>query len=104
MELAYMFQSLSFAPRDVLLSQMFPRIESEVMRLREIAENIEKSGGSSEKGFWDDFCLARFLEGVCWRFVAYPVSPQITRYFLFRSCGCCAHAEYGAKGEEQWEC
>lgn len=24
-------------------------------------------------GYWDDVCLARFLEGVCWRFVAYPV-------------------------------
>jgi hypothetical protein len=27
----------------------------------------------SRSGYWDDVCLARFLEGVCWRFVAYPV-------------------------------
>jgi len=29
-------------------------------------------GGADE--YWDDLCLARFLEGVCLRFVAYPVS------------------------------
>ena len=28
-------------------------------------------GGADE--YWDDLCLARFLEGVCLRFVAYPV-------------------------------
>lgn len=22
--------------------------------------------------YWDDWCLVRFLEGVCWRYVAYP--------------------------------
>lgn len=24
-------------------------------------------------GYWDDYCLTKFLEGVCLRYVAYPV-------------------------------
>ena len=32
----------------------------------------EYEGGSG--GFWDDFALVSFLEGVCWRYVAHPVS------------------------------
>jgi len=26
--------------------------------------------------YWDDWCLVRFLEGVCWRYVAYQVMIQ----------------------------
>jgi hypothetical protein len=37
-------------------------------------------GGKGE--YWDDLCLARFLEGVCLRYVAYPVS----RPAAFFSC------------------
>ncbi|KAG6828152.1 hypothetical protein H0H92_009003 [Tricholoma furcatifolium] len=29
-------------------------------------------GGGQASTYYDDLCLARFLEGVCWRFVAYP--------------------------------
>jgi len=42
-----------------------------------IKENGSRKGKEkkpeSRSGYWDDVCLARFLEGVCWRFVAYPV-------------------------------
>jgi len=27
-----------------------------------------------ETGYWDDYCLATFLRGVCLRYIAYPVS------------------------------
>jgi len=33
----------------------------------------ERKKLQARSGYWDDVCLARFLEGVCWRFVAYPV-------------------------------
>lgn len=36
-----------------------------------------RSKAEGREGYWDDLCLARFLEGVCWRFVAYPVCPFI---------------------------
>lgn len=41
-----------------------------------IANGVKKGKDKkleSRSGYWDDVCLARFLEGVCWRFVAYPV-------------------------------
>ena len=33
------------------------------------------------EGYWDDGCLVRFLEGVCWQYLAYPVcmATPITR-------------------------
>jgi len=31
-----------------------------------------RSKMEGNEGYWDDLCLARFLEGVCWRFVAHP--------------------------------
>jgi hypothetical protein len=27
----------------------------------------------AETGYWDDYCLAQFLRGVCLRYIAYPV-------------------------------
>ena len=33
-------------------------------------------------GYWDDYCLAKFLEGVCLRYVAYPVS--LPHFILWR--------------------
>lgn len=28
---------------------------------------------ATNNGYWDDYCLAQFLRGVCLRYVAYPV-------------------------------
>ncbi|PBK76181.1 hypothetical protein ARMSODRAFT_950584 [Armillaria solidipes] len=64
MELAYMFLAFSRAPRDVLVNRMLVAIEECLKVLRE--------KDSSSKGYWDDWVLARFLEGVCMRYVAYP--------------------------------
>lgn len=43
-------------------------------------------GGAAE--YWDDLCLARFLEGVCLRYVAYPVRrlPRLPRLRVLLSC------------------
>lgn len=44
----------------------------------------EYEGGAAE--FWDDYCLAKFLEGVCLRYVAYPVSaPSSSALMITRS-------------------
>jgi hypothetical protein len=37
------------------------------------AESDIKEKKEGDKGYWDDVCLVRFLEAVCWRYVAYPV-------------------------------
>lgn len=54
---------------------MLPRIEDALAKL-EVQKNrpSEYKGGSA---FWDDLCLARFLKGVCLRYVAYPVCAPI---------------------------
>ncbi|KAG2110020.1 hypothetical protein BD769DRAFT_1365263 [Suillus cothurnatus] len=73
LELAYVFHAIAHAPREVIVREMIPASRG--------GENGVKENGSrkgkekkpeSRSGYWDDVCLARFLEGVCWRFVAYP--------------------------------
>lgn len=43
-------------------------------------KKIEKEWNSGKGGYWDDYCLARFLEGVCLRYVAYPVRLEAFLY------------------------
>ncbi|KAI6104952.1 hypothetical protein EDD16DRAFT_242267 [Pisolithus croceorrhizus] len=102
MELAYVFSALSHAPQKVVLEKMIPSvrealeelgleeagggsseklisngpIESDRKRSDGEEERSTKAGNgtvkSAQVGYWDNVCLARFLEGVCWRYVAYP--------------------------------
>jgi hypothetical protein len=38
------------------------------------SSNMEKGkDAAGETGYWDDYCLAQFLRGVCLRYIAYPV-------------------------------
>ncbi|KAG2113971.1 hypothetical protein DEU56DRAFT_749051, partial [Suillus clintonianus] len=68
LELAYVFHAIAHAPREVIVREMIPAVGG--------AWGAVKKGNhkklESRSGYWDDVCLARFLEGVCWRFVAYP--------------------------------
>lgn len=95
LELAYVFAAIAHAPRQVVLEHMIPHArqaleELGVLEMNGVAhpngENNKmaeknhrkaKSKAEGKEGYWDDLCLARFLEGVCWRFVAYPVCPFI---------------------------
>jgi hypothetical protein len=64
---------------------MIPAVEGALEELGlSLSSTVSSDGGGKDKaeerkklqarsGYWDDVCLARFLEGVCWRFVAYPV-------------------------------
>ncbi|KAI9459290.1 glyoxal oxidase N-terminus-domain-containing protein [Boletus coccyginus] len=94
LELAYVFTAVAHAPRQVVLERMVPHVHQALEELGVLAMNIvngdmNSGGGKNKKvsqkshrkvrskaegreGYWDDLCLARFLEGVCWRFVAYP--------------------------------
>ncbi|KAI6115020.1 hypothetical protein EV401DRAFT_1978191 [Pisolithus croceorrhizus] len=102
MELAYVFSAPSHAPQKVVLEKMIPSvrealeelgleeagggsseklisnssIESDRKRSDGEEERSTKAGNgtvkSAQVGYWDNVCLARFLEGVCWRYVAYP--------------------------------
>ena len=79
-----MFLAISHAPRPVITDRMLPEVYQALDRLElyneKRGEGLEKGKKLKEKeyegdgvGYWDDYCLAKFLEGVCLRYVAYPV-------------------------------
>jgi hypothetical protein len=72
LELAYLFSAIAHAPGAVITSKMLPVVDTLLEKLRNHDQN--PSTYEMGNGYWDDYCLARFLEGVCLRFVAYPVS------------------------------
>ncbi|KAF8956825.1 hypothetical protein BDZ97DRAFT_1925090 [Flammula alnicola] len=98
LEMAYLFQGITHAPRTVIVQKMLPEVDrcltelgvyDEVVAREQEKENVEKAGGDGKdvtekeqkerekryfggEGYWDDYCLAMFLRGVCMRYVAYP--------------------------------
>jgi len=110
LEMAYIFHGIAHAPRSVIITKMLPEVDRALERLgvlvevqeREaefdekpaVAENAKSEKEKREKerkekekeyaafngGYWDDYCLALFLRGVCMRYVAHPVCF----YFTFR--------------------
>lgn len=79
LELAYLFLGIAHAPRGVIVRKMIPEVEAQLRALSEKAENEKKEGdvhadhdAESDNGYWDDWCLTKFLEGVCFRYVAFP--------------------------------
>lgn len=73
MELAYMMQALEHASQSALQLRHLPTAQDASSIIRANVHNASRYEGNG-KGFWDDYCLAHFLEGICWRFIAYPVS------------------------------
>jgi len=70
MELGYFYNCFGRAPRAVVIDKMLPVIEETLAKLK--LHETNPSGYEGGKGYWEDLCLARFLEGVATRFVAYP--------------------------------
>lgn len=71
LELAYLFGGIAHAQRDVVANEMVPQTRAELSNLKAFQDKPEAWGNG--KGYWDDYCLCRFLEGVCERYLAYPV-------------------------------
>ncbi|TRM66925.1 hypothetical protein BD626DRAFT_396622 [Schizophyllum amplum] len=78
LELAYLFLGIAHAPREILTGRMLPEVWALLARLgvTRAGEDMSKARDDHAKeygkAYWDDFVLARFLEGVCLRYVAYP--------------------------------
>ncbi|KII83697.1 hypothetical protein PLICRDRAFT_180049 [Plicaturopsis crispa FD-325 SS-3] len=70
LEILYLFLGIARAPRTIVLTKMVPEVERHLAVLR--AHEADPASYEGGTGFWDDMCLARFLEGVCYRYVAYP--------------------------------
>ncbi|KAH9177211.1 hypothetical protein EDB89DRAFT_1934988 [Lactarius sanguifluus] len=71
LELAYIFQAIARAPRTVIAEQMLPLVEAALAKLKPY-EGAPHTYGKAAVEFWDDWCLARHLEGACLRYIAYP--------------------------------
>ncbi|KAG7441581.1 uncharacterized protein BT62DRAFT_936891 [Guyanagaster necrorhizus] len=65
LEMAYQFLAIAHAPREVVVTKMLVEVKACLQSLR-------SKDKKRTPGYWDDFCLAKFLEGVCMRYVAYP--------------------------------
>ncbi|KAF9481046.1 hypothetical protein BDN70DRAFT_876780 [Pholiota conissans] len=96
LEMAYLFQGITHAPRGIIVRWMLPELEGALKALgvweEVVALESQSAGGSKKapsktsekewkarekkyhggKGYWDDYCLVMFLRGVCMRYVAYP--------------------------------
>ncbi|KAJ7506158.1 hypothetical protein B0H11DRAFT_2186288 [Mycena galericulata] len=66
LEISYVFSAIAHAPRVVVETRMLPSVRAALAALAAHKE------GERAQGYWDDYCLARFLEGVCLRYVAFP--------------------------------
>ncbi|KIL61677.1 hypothetical protein M378DRAFT_82296 [Amanita muscaria Koide BX008] len=72
LELAYLFLAISHAPRSVIADKMLPEVYAALQKIEKGTETDYQDGG-----YWDDYCLTKFLEGVCLRYIAYP-EPDAT--------------------------
>jgi len=81
LEVAYIFHGIAEAPRSVIAEKMLPEIDSLISGLQKFEDKDEKAKereySNGNGGYWDDYCLALFLRGVCLRYVAYPVSTSV---------------------------
>lgn len=68
-----MMQALEHASRRALQEHHLPVAQAAAVSISAKVHKPSANEGRG-KGFWDDFCLAHLLEGVCWRLIAYPVS------------------------------
>ncbi|PBK72107.1 hypothetical protein ARMSODRAFT_743500 [Armillaria solidipes] len=65
LEMAYQFLAIAHAPRQIVVTKMLVEVKA-------CLQNLRSKNKKRTPGYWDDFCLAKFLEGVCLRYVAYP--------------------------------
>lgn len=72
LEFGYFFQCIGRAPRHVVFNHMLPAVDETLKKVKEHENDPTKYEGG--KGYWEDMCLALFLQGVCLRYIAYPVS------------------------------
>ncbi|KAG8757111.1 hypothetical protein FRC14_002373 [Serendipita sp. 396] len=93
LEFAYVLMVLARTPRSIIVEKMLPIVNNAlgVLQLHEEHPETYYSEGSKEddaksqitingkakdavlsNGYWDDYCLAHFLRGICLRYVMYP--------------------------------
>ncbi|KAH8831470.1 hypothetical protein DL96DRAFT_1587977 [Flagelloscypha sp. PMI_526] len=66
LELSCLFLGLARAPLDVMEKTLLPLVQAE------LAPFVKGEKRPKDVGYWDDYCLLKFLEGNCLRYLAYP--------------------------------
>jgi len=75
LELAYLFLGIAHAPRAIVADKMLPQVDQLLVELKQ--HEMDPKQYKQGQGYYDDLCLGRFLEGVCCRYIAYPVSEGL---------------------------
>ncbi|KAI0920179.1 hypothetical protein AcW1_001987 [Taiwanofungus camphoratus] len=76
LELTYLFLGITHAPREVIVYKMLPLVKELLAKLKTFKDDPSRYEGG--QGYWDDLCLAYFLEGICLRCIAYPDVDAVT--------------------------
>ncbi|KAF9067920.1 hypothetical protein BDP27DRAFT_1327995 [Rhodocollybia butyracea] len=69
LELSYLNLAIAHAPGNVVENKMLPEVNRTLAELNKCNDPKKYHNG---KGYWDDYCLAKLMEGVCKRYMAYP--------------------------------
>ncbi|KIM66408.1 hypothetical protein SCLCIDRAFT_1211163 [Scleroderma citrinum Foug A] len=100
LEFGYFFSTIARAPPKIIIEKMVPDVRRALEELglseagsdtalptqngsaagydRERKASTNGKGvrngtaNAAREGYWDDVCLVRFLEGVCWQYLTYP--------------------------------
>ena len=101
LEFGYFFSTIARAPPKIIIEKMVPDVRRALEELglseagsdtalptqngsaagyvRERKASTNGKGvrngtaNAAREGYWDGVCLVRFLEGVCWQYLTYPV-------------------------------
>ncbi|KAL5496113.1 hypothetical protein ACEPAH_3030 [Sanghuangporus vaninii] len=68
-EFSYFFLGIARAPQTVIANKILPEVVELQNKLKSFENNPKKY--EDGHGYWDDLCLADFIEGVCYRYLAY---------------------------------
>jgi hypothetical protein len=79
LEFAYLFLAIAHAPRVIIVTKMLPEVDKLLTKLKTYEKNPKEY--ENGQGYYDDLCLAHFLEGVCCRYIAYPASATFSPMF-----------------------
>ncbi|THH26374.1 hypothetical protein EUX98_g7819 [Antrodiella citrinella] len=93
LEFGYFHQCIGRAPRKVVFEKLLPLVEDTLKKLKVHEGDPKQYEGGH--GYWEDMCLALFLQGVCLRYLAYSepfavIDPEET--FPLSKADAAAHA------------